>query len=201
MSVTIDHEQLEVEHLGLATVGQVLSHISRANRLVVNLLIDGSQPDLDRIGEIRASALLGRTLFIETADPRGMALDVLTEVSHQMDNARRLVDDAITCFRKEKASDAMGKLSGCFTVWHHAQDSVVKTAQLLRIDLSRVLVAGKPLDTVVGQFSAQLRLIKSSLEERDYVTLIDVLTYETIPTSDAWKQAIAALQATIRGEN
>ena len=40
MSVMVDHERLEVEALGLRTVGQVLSHLQKDNRLVVNLLID-----------------------------------------------------------------------------------------------------------------------------------------------------------------
>lgn len=201
MSVTIDHETLEVETLGLNTVGQVLSHVSRGNRLVINLLIDGQQPDLERIGEIRQSAIIGRTLFIETADPRGMALDVLTEVDRQMDQADRLVADAIDYLRQDKASDAMSRLSGCFTIWHHAQESVLKTAQLLRIDLARIQVLGRPLNDIVGEFGNQLKLIKASLEDRDYVTLCDVLTYETAQTGQRWREAIAAMQTVIRGAN
>ena len=38
MSVTVDHETLQVDQLGLRTIGQVLSHLQRDNRLVVNLL-------------------------------------------------------------------------------------------------------------------------------------------------------------------
>jgi hypothetical protein len=201
MSVTIDHEVCEVETLGLNTVGQVLSHASRNNRLVVNMLIDGQQPDLNRIGEIRQSTLLGKTLFIETADPRGMALDVLNEVAKQMDTADKLAADACDALRQDKASDAMGRLSGCFTIWHHAQESVLKTAQLLRIDLARIEVGGRPLNSVVGEFTEQLKLIKACLEDRDYVTLCDILTYETAITSGNWRAAILAMQTTIRGEN
>ena len=64
MPVTIDHETCEVEQLGLNTVGQVLSHASRNNRLVVNMLIDGQQPDLNLIGEIRQYPVIGKTLFM-----------------------------------------------------------------------------------------------------------------------------------------
>src|ERR1700722_14470369 len=46
MSVTVDQELLAAEELGLATVGQVLAHLQSDDRLVVNLLIDGQQPDL-----------------------------------------------------------------------------------------------------------------------------------------------------------
>ena len=201
MSVTIDHEMLAVESLGLNTVGQVLSHVSRGNRLVVNLLIDGAQPDLALIGEIRQSTLRGKTLFIETADPRGMALEVLNEVDKQMDQADRLSGDCVDYIKQDKTSDAMSRLAGCFTIWQHAQESLLKTAQLLRIDLQRIKVGDRTLADVVSDFSQQLKLIKTSLEDRDYVTLCDVLTYETAGTTANWRSALKAMQRTIRGDN
>src|SRR5438046_1443699 len=100
MSVTIDHETLAVESLGLNTVGQVLTHVSRGNRLVVNLLIDGQQPDLALITQIRQS-----------------------------------------------------------------------------------------------------KLIKSSLEDRDYVTLCDILTYDTSTTTANWREALMAMHRAIKGDN
>jgi len=201
MSVTIDHEMLAVESLGLNTIGQVLSHVSRGNRLVVNLLIDGQQPDLSHISQIRQSSLLGKTLFIETADPRGMALEVLVEVSKQMDQADRLAGDCVDFLRQDKTSEAMQRLSGCFTIWHHAQESLLKTAQLLRIDLQLIKVGDRTLNDVVNEFGEQLKLIKTSLEDRDYVTLCDVLTYETATTTANWRDALAAMHRTIKGDN
>ncbi len=201
MSVTIDHETLAAESLGLNTVGQVLTHVSRGNRLVVNLLIDGAQPDLTHIGEIRQSSILGKTLFIETADPRGMAMEVLVEVSKQMDQADRLAGDCVSYIREEKTSEAMQRLAGCFTIWHHAQESLLKTAQLLRIDLQLIKVGERTLQEVVNEFGTQLKLIKTSLEDRDYVTLCDVLTYETAATTANWREALAAMHRTIKGDN
>ena len=57
MSVTIDHELLDVDQMGLSTVGQVLSHLHRDNRLVTNLLIDGESPDLSAMGVVRRQVL------------------------------------------------------------------------------------------------------------------------------------------------
>ena len=197
MSVTIDHETLETESLGLQTVGQVLSHVTRTNRLVVNLLIDGQRPDLDAMTQLRQSALLGKTLFIETADPRGMASQVLVEVGKQMDQADRLSADAVDFLRKDKAADAMQRLAGCFTIWQHAQESVMKTAQLLRIDLKRVKVGDSSLAELAVEFTSQLRLIKSALEDRDYATLCDVLTYEITSATQGWRNAILAMRGAI----
>lgn len=200
MSVTIDREPLAAEKMGLQTVGEVLTHIQRENRLVTTLLIDGQEPDLDRISNVRHSLLRGHTLFIETADPAIMALDALGEVEEQLRETDRLRADAVDLLQAGLANRAMEKLSGCFSTWHNAQDSVVKVTQLLRIDLDGVKVLGLPLSEMVAQFTEQLRQIRTALEHRDFVTLADILTYEANETSAHWMEALATLRDAIEAQ-
>ena len=195
MSVTVDHERLEVERLGLRTVGQVLSHLQRDNRLVVNLLIDGREPDLDRLCAVKQEPVADHTVFIETAEPREMALEVLAEVENQLKEADRLKGEAVDLLQRAgAASQAMGKLSGCFSTWNAAQDSVVKTAQLLRLDLADVRVDGRTLAEFLADFTGQLREIKNALEARHFVTLGDVLAYEMTETTAHWRTALGAVR-------
>jgi hypothetical protein len=195
MSVTVDHERLEVEQLGLRTVGQVLCHLQRDNRLVVNLLIDGEEPDLDRLGDVKQAPVNGHTVYIETAEPREMALEVLAEVEAQLNEADRLKGEAVDLLQRSGgAVKAMERLSGCFTTWHHAQESVDKTAQLLRLDLELVRVGEQSLAAMMTDFGAQLRQIKDALESRDFVTLGDILSYEMTQTSAQWRGALAAVR-------
>ncbi len=198
MSVTIDHETLEAETLGLKTVGQVLSHVQKENRLVVHLLIDGQEPDIDQMSAVRKSPINGHTLFIETAEPRQMAMEVLAEVEEQLNEADRLKTEAVSLLAKNGTVKAMEKLSGCFSTWQHAQESVLKTAQLLRIDLGKISVGVRTLRDVLADFTDQLRQIRAALEGRDYVTLSDILTYETTETSAQWKLALGAMRDVIR---
>ncbi len=197
MGVTVDHQPLAIEQLGLHTVGQVLSHVQRNNRLVVNLLIDGEEPDLDQFGLVRQSPVNGHALFIETAEPRKMALDVLREVGEQLKEADRLRTEAVELLRRNGAGKAMEKLSGCFSTWQNAQESVLKIAQLLRIDLAKIDVAGKALTEVIANFATQLREIRASLEDRDFVTLSDILAYKTTETSTQWGLALDAIRSVI----
>lgn len=200
MPVTVDHEPLEIEPLGLRTVGQVLSHVQRENRLVVHLLIDGREPEIGAMGDVRRSLINGHTLFIETAEPRQMALEVIGEVEDQLDEADRLKAEACSLLQKSAGGvgKAMEKLSGCFSTWQSAQESVLKTAQLLRIDLAKVIVGGRSLQDVLVEFTGQLRQIKSALENRDFVTLGDILTYETTETSGQWRAALGAMREVIQ---
>jgi hypothetical protein len=194
MSVTVDHELFAAEEIGLQTVGQVLSHLQRDNRLVTNLLIDGEEPDLSVMGTIRRQLLNHHTLYIETAAPRDMALEVLYEVELQLAEAERLKVDAIELLHQNSVEKALQKLSGCFSTWQHAQESVLKTAQLLRIDLDQLHIADRTLRVMIVEFTDHLRSIKSSLENRDYVLLTDILTYESTETNERWRQALEAMR-------
>ena len=197
MSVTVDHEPLAAETMGLMTVGQVLAHVQRENRLVTSLLIDGEEPDLNRIGTVRQALLRGHTLFIETTDPERMAMDVLSDVEDQLRETDRLRLDAIDFLQQGHPNRALEKLSGCFSAWQIAQESVVKISQLLKIDLETMRVNGRPLARLVDDFTAQLRQIRGTLESRDFVTLGDILTYEATETSNHWRDALAALRDAI----
>src|SRR5687767_9111543 len=89
MSVTIDRQPLAFRELGLQTVGQVLAHVSKDNRLVIQMLIDGQEPDIGEIGRVRATPIDGKTIFIETANSAELAINVLDEVADQLTSAEQ----------------------------------------------------------------------------------------------------------------
>ena len=198
MSVTVDHRPLAAENLGLKTLGQVLAHLQKDNRLVVHVLIDGEEPDLDHLPAVKQSPVSGHTVFIETADPRQMAIEVLDEVEAALDEADRLKNESADLLQRNQNAPAMEKLAGCFTTWQHAQESVLKTAQLLRIDLSQIRAGKVSMQALFEEFSRQLKQIRTSLENRDFVTLGDLLLYETTETSAQWRSAISAMKTTIQ---
>ena len=197
MSVTVDHRPLAAENLGLKTLGQVLAHLQKDNRLVVHVLIDGEEPDLDHLPKMKQSPVEGHTVFIETADPRQMAVEVLDEVASQLDEADRLKTEAADLLQRNQNAPAMEKLAGCFTTWQHAQESILKTAQLLRIDLTLVRASKLSMHELFNEFAKQLKAIRVALESRDFVTLSDLLLYETTETSAQWRDAIATMRKTI----
>jgi hypothetical protein len=196
-SITVDHQPLSAEQFGLKTVGQVLAHIQRENRLVVHVLIDGQEPDLDHLNAVKQSPLRGHTLYIETAEPRQMALDVLDEVEFQLDEADQLRAEAVDLLLSNQTIKALEKLQRCFTTWQHAEESVLKTAQLLRVDLDRLKVGDHSFRAVLGEFAEQLKAIRNALENRDFVALSDVLSYECGAMSEQWIDAIGAMRSAI----
>lgn len=197
MSIMVDHEPLAAESLGLETVGQVLSHVQRDNRLVVQLLIDGREPDLNQMSRVRQANVIGHTLYIETATPRDMAVEVLDEIDSQLVEADRIKSDVCGLLQQGSPGKAMEKLSGCFSIWQAAHEAVVKVAQLLRVDLDRFRIGAQSITEMAGTFSDRLRDLRTALENRDFVMLGDILEYEMTQSSQQWRDAMASLRGAV----
>ena len=197
MSVTVDEKQLPAERLGLRTVGQVLKHLRGENRIVLNLLIDGKHPDLHRLGAIKKSLVANHTLFIETVDPREMASEVLSEVESQLDEVDRLKNESARLLQRNQIARAIEKLGGCFKTWQHAQEAIMKVAQLLRIDLHRIKVGGRALTELMDECTSQLRQVKRALEGRDFTGLSELLVDSMTSQCAQWRAAINSLRGVI----
>lgn len=197
MTVTVDSETLPVEQLGLSTVGDVLSHLQQNNRLVTQVLIDGREPDLSLVPQLRGRSLLGHTIFIETSQPCEIAIDVLNEVEQQMDQADLARIAAIDHLSAGEPNKALQKMAGCFTIWSSAQEAISKVSQLLRVDLELVRVDDTTLASALQAFADQLKCIRETIEARDYVGLSDVLHYEVGQTVRQWRDALTQLRAIV----
>jgi len=197
MSVVIDRQPLAFRELGLQTVGQVLAHVARDNRLVVQMLIDGQEPNIAELGSVRATPIDGRTIFIETANSTELAHTVLDEVTEQLTAAEQSKQSAAELLQQGQTTKALSQLGICIRAWQDAQQCVVKVLELLRIEAEEVRVNNQPLEQCLTNFSLQLRDIKSSLEQRDFVRLSDTLLYETADTTQSWLACVDAVRQLI----
>jgi hypothetical protein len=193
LSVTVDHEPLDFQELGVQTIGQVLAHLQRENRLVTQVLIDGEEAT----NGFRQLPVDGHTIFIETSDPRELALDVLDETASRIQQSEAMKSEAAELLQKNHTNKAFERLSNCIRAWHDGQDALLKTADLLRVDLTTVMVEEQPFEELLAEFTADLRLIRAALDQRDFVLLGDVLLYETADMTGKWLAAINALRDTI----
>jgi hypothetical protein len=197
MSVIVDQQPLPAEAMGLKTVGQVLAHVKRDNRVIVHVLIDGKEPDLRRFNAVKKSPLAGHTVFIETADSREMAHQVLDEVEAQLIEADRLKGESTTLLQNNQVAPAIEKLGGCFSAWQHAQESVLKIAQLRRIDPQTIKVHGRAFTELLAEFAANLRQIRVALDGRDFATLTDILAHKMNRAVAQWREALRYFRGAI----
>lgn len=193
MSVTVDHESFEAESLGLRTIGQLLLYLQQSGRLVVQFLFDGVSPDVELMSTLRKEPLDGHTLYLETVDPRELAVDVLDQISQHLSDTDEIRRGIVNLLREGALAKAMERLAGCFSVWQQTQDTILKTAQLLQLDLNHVRWEQGSLGELLEEFKAQLGQLRIALQDRDYVTLADVLAYEMSQTAQKWQFAIESL--------
>ena len=197
MSITVDDQPLAAETLGLRTIGQVLSHLRSKQRLVVHLMINGREPDLAAMEDLRSQPLDRSTIYIETVEPRQIAEDVLSSVESLLDDADTLRAQAVTHLQAGEHADALKKLGTCFTTWNSTQESIEKIARLLDVNLDQIQLKDHSLQTWLTEFARQLTDIRSALESRDYVALGDTLAYEAHETSGRWREAVQAVRRAI----
>jgi hypothetical protein len=197
MSVTIDQQPLAADEMGLKTVGEVLAHVKRENRIVVHVLIDGQEPDLKRIRAVKKSPLAGHTVFIETVDPRKMAHQVLDEVEAQLLEADRLKAESATLLQKNQVAPAIERLGGCFSAWQHAQEAVLKIAQLRRIDPRQITVNGRAFSDLLAEFTSHLQKMRAALEVRDFTTLTDLVAHKMNRAVEQWREALRLFRGAI----
>jgi hypothetical protein len=200
MSVIVDDTVLAADSLGLTTFGQLLNHVQSKNRLIVSVLIDGHEPDLDHIETLRSQLVADKVVFIETVEPSQIAADVFSQVNELLDDADVLRDQAVDHLQAGEHADALKKLGSCFTTWNHTQESIEKIAKLLRVDLNQINLADGSLQDWLEAFGAQLQDIRSALEARDYSQLGDILAYEAHDTGNRWRQAIQAINASLKND-
>lgn len=198
MAVTVDREPLAAEDLGLRTVGEVFAHLQRENRLVVQVLIDGEEPEAGRLTAVRQTHVKDHAVYIETAHPRSLAMEVLDDVLLQLHETKGMKDEAAELLQKNQSGKALGLLGRTIRTWQNAQESIGKVAELLRLDLAAVYVNGTPLHEMLSEFRGQLTQIKAALDQRDFVLLSDVLMYETAETTGNWTAAIEAMRDMVR---
>lgn len=190
MSITVDQEPLAAGEMGLTTLGEVLAHLQHERKLVIQLLIDGQEPHLEQLPALRQTMLSAHTIYIETADPRKLALEVLAEIAEHLPESDRLRIEAAELFQQSQPAKGLEQLSCCIRIWQHAQESLSKVGELLRLDLESVEIGGRSLQQLLSEFPDQLREIKSALEQRDFVSLADVLLYGMEQTSATWGGAV-----------
>lgn len=197
MPVTVDHQPLDTAALDLPTIGDVLTHLREKGRIAVELTVDGKSPSNIEMETIRAQPAGEHDVAIATADPREMALDALSAMEQALQQTDDLRQTAADLLQRNEIQPAMQSLGICLTTWQQAQQCVTQSAALTGIDLNALSVDGQPMLELITCFSGQLREIRTALENQDYVSLSDILTYELSETGPAWRNAIAALSTDI----
>ena len=191
--LTVDHEPVAADRLGLSTVGGVLNHLDLHKRFVTQMLIDGKAPVLDGDFErVRTTPLAGKTVYVETTGIADVALDVIDDASQLLGESRLTLDDAI---KADDAAAMLRLLGTCFGLWAEVDEANRRLCEVLRIDPARVTHEGRSLADVTQTLAGQLTTLRRSLG--DVPTARRMVAHELPPTIDAWRGCLDAMRGVV----
>ena len=77
------------------------------------------------------------------------------------------------------------------------QESLLKTAQLLRIDPHSIKVHGRAMNELLSEFASHVRQIRTALDGRDFKTLGDLLVHKMGQAVEHWRDAIRSFRGVL----
>lgn len=190
MSVTVDSETWDVS--AFSNLGQVLDQLTKQQRLVTQLLVDGTEPDLTAMTLVRGQELAGCEIYIESASPAVVANEVLEAAIVRLDEAEREAATAADLVQQTDAAPGVAHLSHAFTRWSEAQQAIAQVLALFKLD-----AATFKIPATMEELAAHLREMKQAVEREDYVTLADVLQYDLPGTLGSWRGNVEQLRGAV----
>jgi len=195
MQVYLDNEPYDLTCSEQMTIGQVVDQVKSAlpdeQRMLVAVRCDGQDVLPDRLETVLAESVdRYEKLELETSSPWDLAASALSGAGELFAETQGLIEQVVDLLNQGQTTRAMDLLGNCLQVWNQASETVRRTAQLVGLDLDRIVVAGQPISDVFAKLREQLGSVKESLEGRDYVLLADILQYEVPATAQQWQQMI-----------
>lgn len=191
MDVFIDNDAFVTQQSALdRIIAEAAEHVKPSGRIIVEVRLDGrtlSDADLTEAQPRDADA---DEVQLITADPYELARQTLLEVRDRLDDAREAQQRAAEKLQADNAAEAMDDIRVAMEVWQQAQDSALKSAQLLDLPLDSLQADGKSVSQIITLLAGRLAQLRDQLNARDWFGLADTLGYELDAAATQWAAMI-----------
>lgn len=184
------------EHPELLSKGQTLEELLKAvkervgssGRMIVAIECDGEVLGPDQLDD----ALAGRTdayrqIDFQSAVPAELARQALGATTSMLDEIRPLTGSVADQLNQSRIADAMKTMERLFGLWNDVYRGVYNTLKLLNIDPASIELSTGTAADQMGRLLEHLRGVKETLQNKDYVQLADIFSYELEPSIQEWK--------------
>ncbi|MAE61952.1 MAG: hypothetical protein CMJ49_11430 [Planctomycetaceae bacterium] len=191
MDVFIDNDPFTTSHTQLGRIiNDAADKVAPARRIIVEVRLDGDALDDDQLAAAEPNDVTADEVQFITADPYELARQTLLEVQDRLDLARDAQQRASVKLQADNAAEAMDNVREAMAVWQVAQDSLLKSAQLLNIPLDDIESDGRSASQTITLLAGRLAQMGEQLNARDWIGLADTLGYELDATVDQWSAMI-----------
>ena len=198
MLISIDGEERS-ELVGEGrTLGEVLGDakglLHDSGRMIVGIECDGrvlTAQEVDR--SLAEQADKYWQINFQTAVAAHLAQAALEAVRLCLDHIDEMSDEVSQLLSQSQIRSAMQQMGPLFGAWNDAYQGLFNTLTLLGVDPESVELPTGTAASLMGGLTEQLREVKSSLENQDYVQLADILSYELRPLAKDCRVIIDSL--------
>jgi hypothetical protein len=176
-------------------VEEVKSAVQRKGRMLVSIQCDG----LDVTGTDYPNHLTRRLesyqrIDLHSAEPGTLASDGLDSTAALIDATEQAIPPVVQHLTAGDVAAAMPGLGECTRGWLQVHESICNVAVLIGQNPNDRLPDGSTMVDRLGVAADRLKLLRDAMQDKDYVLVCDVLTYEMPAMFESWRELIAALR-------
>ncbi|NLE30453.1 MAG: DUF348 domain-containing protein [Phycisphaerae bacterium] len=195
MTISIDGQEItQLETTG-RTVGDILNEVRASlldhGRMIVTIICDGQTVTPDQITETLAQPVEKySSIDFQSADPNELLQNSLAACQEFMIAIRKDLAEVVDGFRQSRVQEAVKSMGPIFGLLNQMYQGVFGIFKLINRDPESVEFSWGTADQLFTGMVDQLRQIKQSLENNDYVQLADLLEYEMGTMLERWQELI-----------
>ena len=200
LELFVDDTRIEEPDASVGTVEDALRHVQTAfcgpGRLVLRLRCDEREVSGEEMeATLKKQASDFTRLEVFTGTKAALVTEAMEQAAGCLEETETGCRRCAELLTEGKTSQGIDVLGECLRVWQQIHESVVKSIEMLEIDLEQTMIRDEPLSTVVGKPKDVLVQIRDSLKAQDHVMLADILQYELTEMTTQWFAIINRLRA------
>ncbi|MBN1488797.1 MAG: hypothetical protein JXA69_02675 [Phycisphaerae bacterium] len=198
MELYLDDQPVTVDDAETQTLQEVAEELrdqlTGQGRLLTTIRCDGREviPAELEATLARQAGMYGSVEFQSTGTQE-LVRGALTEAAAMLAGTNEVRNKAADLLNEGQMGAAMEALSQCFQAWGQVHEAVIKSSQLMNIDLNEAQADGLNVVTWLMLLAEKLRDLKAALEADDQVSVADILRYEFDEVSEQWKRVFEHL--------
>jgi len=177
-----------------ALIDKAKADLAGSGSILFGVRCNGQDVPPQRLEEIMACNVTDfQQVELISGQPTVVVLDALNDTRRALAETFAKVQQSSVDLAKGNLAKGMGAFVQCVGIWRQVHEAILQSAQLLDIDIERLVLQGRRIVDWLDDLKAKLQQIKEAVEAGDQVLLGDILRYELDQTLQDWENMLNAL--------
>lgn len=177
-------------------VSAVADMLRGQGRSILSVAVDGTEVSPDNIAERLKGKPLAEAGRLEIGSALTSALveECLSGLREFLPELPQVCRNLAEVFQGEKPEEGFDPFVELAEIWGHIKTREALVANALEVDLGRLELDGKSVQSLHGELNQFLEEAEQALKDGDIILLADLLEYELAPRAELEVSIVALLQ-------